>query len=181
MDSLSTDDAHTSVSVKQLYHLVNPGGYLITCQRNDDSGILELKSSHLWVEGHHRTPLISAPTVEFLGLKKRSVCCNTRAALYWGASGIDTSAETVAQLTRERNLLEEVTITQMVQRGGTYRKYGARGDPKAKEDLPISSSVLRMTNAGRDKAMRALQEHGFCIIRDLFPVEVCFFFWSERL
>jgi hypothetical protein len=188
-DSLPTTDSpppgqkhHASmISVKQLYHLVNPGGYLITCQQSDSPVSPELKSPQLWVGGHHPTLLLFSPAVQFLGLKKRSVCCNTRAALYWGASGVDTSEQAVAHLSRERDLLEEVTVTQMVQRGGNYRKYGPQGVLIVKEDSPASASVLRMTSAGRDKAIRALQEHGFCIVRDVFPSEVCFSSWRATL
>jgi hypothetical protein len=179
IDSFATDDQKLTVSVKQLYHIVNPGGYLITCQQTDDPASLELKSPHLWVGQLHLTPLISFPAVEFLGLKRRSVCCNTRAALYWGASGADTSEQAIAQLSRERDILEEVTVTQMVRRGGNYRRYGSHEAPVLKEDS--RAPVLRMTSAGRDKAMRALQEHGFCIVRDVFPSQVCLPCWRVSM
>lgn len=167
-----------SVSIEEVSHLVTPGGHYLYFDRSDSEEFPILTSSHLWVGDAQASSLSSG---RFYGLKKRSICCNTRAALYWGASGVDTCEKARKQLLHERELLEDITVTQPVQRSANYIKYGSnKGAIKVTED-----PLLRISNSGRDKAMNALKKHGFCIIRGVFPTEVSnypsrFYFYDRR-
>jgi hypothetical protein len=155
--------------VGQLSHLVNPGGYFLTCEGTSPSTTL-LASPALWVGTPYSSPLVSFPSLRFFAVKKRAICCNTRAAPYWGASGADVGEEATSQLAHERDLLEEITVPQMVQSGADYRKYGPGSAPLS-DDSP-GDIFLRMSSAGREKAVSALRTHGVCVVRNLFPAEV---------
>jgi hypothetical protein len=160
-------DSPVAALVGPLSHLVNPGGYFLTCEGSTSTSLLA--SPILWVGAPHSSPLLSFPLLRFLARKKRAICCNTKAALYWGSSGTDESELATSQLDRERELLEEITVPQMVQCSADYRKYGP-------SSVPVSDATgdifLRMTSAAREKAIFALCTHGVCVVRNLFPAEV---------
>lgn len=173
-----TFDSH--LNLLSIYHNLNPGGYLLTCNFLDEmlSPITKvLQSQHLWKSNQnssyfYKSPIFSCSKIQFLGLKKRSICVNTRAALYWGADGTSNDEKIINQLKHERDLLEEITITQSVQHTANYFVYGQNNTNKKSSPIDPDNPFLRMTPEVRNKAIQALDHHGVCIIKNLFPPEV---------
>ena len=164
-----------------IYHFINPGGYLLTCNFVDEtvSPLTNLlQSQQLWKFlpnslYFYISLIFSCSKLNFLGLKKRSICCNNRAALYWGADGTSIDEVAINQLRQERELLEDITVTQTVQHTGDYYLYASESISTSKSiSIDSNNPFLRMTSGARDKAIQALENHGVCIIRNLFPAEV---------
>lgn len=140
-----------------------------------------LQSQHLWKSNkdshyYYTSPIYSCSKINFLGLHKRSICVNSCAALYWGADGRSNNEQVLNQLARERELLDEITVTQTVQHGADYQMYGPQlnnnNNTHATHTIDPNHPYLRMTSSARDKAIKALDMHGVCIIKNLFPSEI---------
>jgi len=112
-----------------LYSLTLPGG-LVICGAS--SGLTF--SDELWIvlEAKSNSGLISA--------RRRSTLCNTKAAVYWGAT------EACTQLDGERALLEQISVP-----------------------LSAQERALRtLSDESKRRAAAALDKHGVCVLPGLF-------------